>query len=702
MRLGILFSAALFSSVTAQKPVEKVTSLLENLIKKVRDDGKREAEEYDKFSCFCKDEVDTKQDAIKQGGISRDELQSSIATKTAARDVLDTEIATLNDDLTKQNNALADLRKQRSADEADYLAKHSALSKGVDSVERAIAQIKATKGSDALIALNAARRDSLTAISAAGYSMKHASNLLKLLEQVPASAPEGVFDSPDQYDFHSDSVVSVLETLLENLKTKRTEAQTADAKNNEDFKLKEQAKLGEIATSEESRETKTKESAGLTRDVSGASNTLAQVQAVLLDDKDYLATLSTNCEAKAKEWDARSKVRSDELLALSQAVAVMKGTVAGLDVVNRRRNPTPSLPKASYGVALISLSSRKLRRPLTRDDARITSLQAAVKSLRQSNESIRSRDLEMVVAAAATSGDDAFATVKKMIEDLVTKLLDEASTEATHKGWCDTQLGRVKQTQKEQQEAHDRAQAEADDISAKIQQLEKDTRQLNEEIDDLKASAAKATTLRATEKDNNASVERDALEGSAAVKKALEILDTFYRSAKKQALIQVALRTKTATRDEPFADGAYEGAQGEAWGILGFLETIGSDFDRSAKEAKESETAQQAAFDEFIAKNKESLGRKQTAVAEFVSEKTTAESDLATKEQDARTAQDTLDQADEEYQKLKPACLDDGVTPEDRKAKRQEEVDALKEALQILQATSFNGASSPFKAPFAP
>ncbi len=45
-----------------------VTSLLENLIKKVRDDGKREAEEYDKFSCFCKDEVDTKQDAIKQGG----------------------------------------------------------------------------------------------------------------------------------------------------------------------------------------------------------------------------------------------------------------------------------------------------------------------------------------------------------------------------------------------------------------------------------------------------------------------------------------------------------------------------------------------------------------------------------------------------------------------------------------------------------
>ncbi len=57
---------------------------------------------------------------------------------------------------------------------------------------------------------------------------------------------EGVFDSPDQYDFHSDSVVSVLETLLENLKTKRTEAQTADAKNNEDFKLKEQVGQGSL------------------------------------------------------------------------------------------------------------------------------------------------------------------------------------------------------------------------------------------------------------------------------------------------------------------------------------------------------------------------------------------------------------------------------------------------------------------------
>merc|ERR1719393_515170 len=41
---------------------------------------------------------------------------------------------------------------------------------------------------------------------------------------------------------------------------------------------------------------------------------------------------------------------------------------------------------------------------------------------------------------------DPFKTVKKMIKEMVVKLMEEANEEAEHKGWCDTELSTNEQT----------------------------------------------------------------------------------------------------------------------------------------------------------------------------------------------------------------------------------------------------------------
>ena len=43
---------------------------------------------------------------------------------------------------------------------------------------------------------------------------------------------------------------------------------------------------------------------------------------------------------------------------------------------------------------------------------------------------------------------DPFAKVKKMIKDLIVKLMEEPNEEAEHKGWCDTELSTDEQTRK--------------------------------------------------------------------------------------------------------------------------------------------------------------------------------------------------------------------------------------------------------------
>jgi len=39
-------------------------------------------------------------------------------------------------------------------------------------------------------------------------------------------------------------------------------------------------------------------------------------------------------------------------------------------------------------------------------------------------------------------GADPFAKVKKMIDDMITKLLEEANADAEKEGWCDTEMGK--------------------------------------------------------------------------------------------------------------------------------------------------------------------------------------------------------------------------------------------------------------------
>merc|ERR1719393_284483 len=66
-------------------------------------------------------------------------------------------------------------------------------------------------------------------------------------------------------------------------------------------------------------------------------------------DNTFMNDLTSQCEAKAVAWDARSKTRSAELVALSEAMATLKGEVSGnynankklVGLVSKRSNKGP-------------------------------------------------------------------------------------------------------------------------------------------------------------------------------------------------------------------------------------------------------------------------------------------------------------------------------------------------------------------------
>merc|ERR1712066_857924 len=167
--------------------------------------------------------------------------------------------------------------------------------------------------------------------------------------------------------------------------------------------------------------------------------------------------------------------------------------------------------------------------------------------------------------------------VKKMIKDLLVRLMEEANEEAEHKGWCDTELSTNEQTRKEKTEAVETLHVEIDQLEASIAKLIQDITALTEAVAELDAAMAKATKLRQDEKAKNAQTVSDSQAAQTAVAQAITVLKEFYAKAgEATALIQ---------QPEIF-DSPYKGMQAENGGVVGMLEVIESDFARLESDTK--------------------------------------------------------------------------------------------------------------------
>merc|ERR1719230_444927 len=178
--------------------------------------------------------------------------------------------------------------------------------------------------------------------------------------------------------------------------------------------------------------------------------------------------------------------------------------------------------------------------------------------------------------------DDPFKKVKKMIKDLIVKLMEEANEEAEHKGWGDTELSTNEQTRKEKTEAVETLHAEIDELEASIAKLTEEITDLTKAVAELDAAVAKATEVREEEKAKNTVTIKDAQDAQTAVAQALGVVKDFYAKAgEATALMQL--------KQPDMPDEPYKGMGGESGGVVGMIEVIQSDFARLESETSTAE-----------------------------------------------------------------------------------------------------------------
>jgi len=634
-------------------PVQKVIQLLQGMAEKGKKEKHEEQVQFAAYKQFCDDTTTEKQRAIKEANAKMEQLSAAIQKAEADAATLSKEIAGLDEDISVWEGDKKASTEVREMENADYMATHKDYSESVDALERAVAVLKKQaydRTQAELMQVNSLKlvpehaKKVISAFLAQGDELGQ--------DPMSVSAPQA-----NAYEFQSQGVVDMLEKLHDKFEDERTDLEKEESNARHAYEMLIQDLTAQIETATEDREAKAQQKASKLQKAAEDKGELADTTATRDSDQVYLDDLVAECSQKSSDFESRQQLRTDELAAIDKAIEILSsGAVSGA-----ADKHLPALLQKDVSFLQISASARNPTQ------ARVAEF------LRQKGSSINSRVLS---ALAVRVAEDPFVKVKKMIKDLIVRLMEEANEEAEHKGWCDTELSTNEQTRKEKTAAVETLHAEIDELSASIAKLTQEITDLTAEIAEIDAAVAEATEIREKEKAENTVTISDAQEAQTAVSQAVTVLKEFYEKAgEATALIQ----QKPEIFDEP-----YQGMQSENGGVLGMLEVIASDFARLETDTKAAEAEAQNAFDKFSSESAVNRAQNAKDVEHKTTKKINQESALTAKKADLEGTQKELDAALAYYDKLKPSCVDAGVSYEDRVARRKEEIESLQEALRIL------------------
>merc|ERR1719498_736294 len=517
-------------------------------------------------------------------------------------------------------------------------------------------------------------------------------------QKVIASLLQGVDNEQGQvnYDTHSGDIINTVDGLEEDFVEEKGDLKADEQKAQQAHdKLVLSLEL-QIGTAEKNLERAEQRRATASKDISAANQDLTTTLAQLHDDQGYLKDLTAKCEDKSAEWDQRSTMRQDELSALTEALAIIKGTVAAkttektVRLVEQKAVVKPHVTvdedseddeDEDEDVSFLQVESPRAKLSALAMDMKKTSGFMEAKTPRDRLMALltsKGKQLKSTVlpSLATKVAADPFAKIKKLVQELIERLLQEAADEANHKGWCDKELTNAKQQRTYKSDSIKKLNSQLETAEARRDKLTEDIATLTTEIAELTDSLSSTTAQRAAESAENAATVSEAEEGQAAVEQAFDVLDHFYKTAAKA---EVFVQTGASGVDDDLPDtgfgGANKGSQGAATGILGMLEVIKSDFIRTIKETEKAEKEAETEFIEFERTTKVSLSTKESTKTANEAEKAATVTEISDALTDMREEQALLDKALQELEELRPACIDTGMSYEERVARREQEIE---------------------------
>jgi septal ring factor EnvC (AmiA/AmiB activator) len=668
-------------------PIRKVVTMLQNMQKKVQEEGVKEKELFDKYMCYCSNAGGDLSKSIADADTKIPQLDSDIKSSEAQLAQLKEDLKQHQVDRSAAKDAVASATALRAKEAAEYGKESSELKANLAALDKATTAIEKGMGGAFLQ-------------TGAANVLQH---LVQKNENIADSDRDEVlsFLSGSQgegYAPASGQITGILKTMHDEMSTSLSEATAAETAAIKAFDALVASKTKEINALTKAVETKMSRSGELSVKIVQMKNDLGDTEEALIEDKAFLKDLDKNCATKKAEWEEIVNTRNEELLALADTIKVLNDDDA-LELFKK------TLP-GSASFMQVEVSSEATR----------------AKALAQIRN-VHSPQLDFI-ALAIQGRKIGFEKVIKMIDEMVATLKTEQQDDDHKKEYCAKQFDLSDDKKKGLERSVSDLETVIEDAKEGISTTEAEIKSLQDTIKALDKSVAEATEQRKEENEDFTELMASDSAAQELLGFAKNRLNKFYNpklykappkrqlSEEDRATLAAGgtlaptaapggiagtgvtvlsqIKDHSAPPSPPEAPGAYKKKSEESGGVIAMIDLLIKDLEKEMTVAKTDEKDAQADYETMMkdsakkrADDSSSLANKEKTLADLQAE-------LQTSQEDKASTTKELGATLQYIQSLHNEC--DWLIQyfDVRKEARDSEIDALGKAKAVLSGADYS------------
>jgi len=656
-------------------PIKRVINLLNDMKAQLEKEAAKESEMYDEMVCWCETNEKEKVKAIADAEAKDKDLSAEIESRAARFGSVSTEIEAMKKQIAEDTEALKQATAIREKEAAAFRGNEKDTVQAITNLKNAVAVLKKHQGGDSnkisgtgFIQMDASLMSSLRSVLrdvSFRYEMmmadrstpEHESALLqiksglekdlmstlggtssslpvefaqRILERTASqSSGPGFLQASDKQPLYesrssaSGAIFGILTQMLEEFEKNLSTSQKDEIKAKEDYEALAAAKADSIDTGKAKLDAMEAEDAGNAKALSDAKEDLELTRKQRSADVEFLRNLRVTCQNLDREWEARSKTRSQEILAVAEALEIItsddnremlyKSTsflqvTEGTEMQMRRNRASTSLRTAAQGPSfdaddlLDAWHNRKSPSLVSGPRAQLSTL-------------------------AVTVQLDSFTKVKAAMDKMVADLKKEQQEEAELKAFCTKEFNQNEKETYDNTEQKEDLEAKMDELAALIKKLGEEIADAQSQIAETQLGVKKASQTREEQNAEFQTTVSDQRATQTILTKALDRLKAFYKKAEGGGAAFVQQSQTPPVQFNKMKKNA------GASPVIGMIEQIIEDSKATESGAISTEREAQANYETFV-KDSNNLVKELT---DSVTEKTKSIASSKTEAEDAKS-----------------------------------------------------------------
>lgn len=685
----IIFTAVLAGvSASAGKPkataMDRVVKLIQDLKGRVESDGKAEQSSFDKYACWCEKALERKAKAIsdekqliEETDILIKKLKGEIASHGA-------EIAQLNKDIAANQAAQKEATELRNKEHTEYAEERSESEQCTGALEAAIKVLTGagtkkgfldTSTHKAQLLSTAAQVRSVlsTRNMPHGVSSKDldlVKNFVSKPEAFMAAHLTGISAAQTgqnpfgDYAPQSTQIQGILKGMYDAFTADLEKDNANEAETQKTFEQLIATKREELATLQTTLQQQETDEASKTKKLKESQVLRDDTAEQLEADEAFFADTKEACSTKAKEWSIRTRLRTEELAGMNQAIQILSSGDA----------------RKTFSSATTTFLQLKSVKKHT------SGAPKAYGELKKLATQYKSFHIARIAAMVQMGGH--FDKVMVMIDDMMALLRKEEAADIVHRDMCENSQNANKNEMADLAHQIKKANEMIKRMGNSKDELEDEIDKLKDEIKGTKKQQKDLLDMRNEESDDFKQALKDDSDAIGLLNQAIAALSKFYKNNKIP--LELAQKAPEYAKDEDkapetsWSGSDYGGRQSESGGILAILSMLVEDLEKEMADGRKDDADAQDEYEKQNGALQNTLDAQEATKVGLEEEKASLEAKIDAAEEFKKGQQDDKDAEGDTKKALATDCKWVKTHFESRRDKRKAEMQGLVDAKAFL------------------